>query len=145
MSGHMSDRENAALSTGYILSSRMQPEVRRNFRLSDKERIVAETMGHGASVSSVARRYGITPRLLFRWKRELAPPPEPVFLPVAVSDTAQMPAMAPAAPMAAPIIIERPVHEIEIELTGGRRVRFGRDTDPQTVRAMVAMLEGGAS
>ena len=33
---------------------------------------------------------------------------------------------------------------IEIELVGGRRVRFERDADPETVRRLVALLEGGA-
>jgi hypothetical protein len=41
-----------------------------------------------------------------------------------------------------PIIVERPAHGIEIELIGGRRIRFARDTDPGTVRAMVDLLEG---
>ena len=87
MSGHLSDRENAPVSTGYVPSARSMPEGRRNFRISDKKRIVAEAMAPGASVSGVASRYGITTPLLFRWKREQAPPePEPVFLPVAVSD-----------------------------------------------------------
>jgi transposase len=117
----MSDRENAALSTGYIPAARSMPDRRRNFRLGDKKRIVAEAMAPGASVSLVARRYGISKPLLFRWKRELAPPgPEPTFLPLTVDDgiAASPPAM-PSPQAAVPIIIERSSHEIEIELTGG--------------------------
>jgi hypothetical protein len=45
-------------------------------------------------------------------------------------------------PVSAPLIIERPSSGIEIELTGGRRVRFDRDADPDTVRRMVSALEG---
>ena len=146
MSGHLSDRENAPLSTGYVPSARSTPEGRRNFRISDKKRIVAEAMAPGASVSGIARRYGITAPLLFRWKRELAPPePEPVFLPVMVSDAPSQPAVvAQPAPMevTAPVIIERARDDIEVDLVGGRRLRFARDTAPETVRAMVAMLEG---
>jgi hypothetical protein len=33
---------------------------------------------------------------------------------------------------------------IEVELIGGRRVRFERDADPETVRRLLALLEGGA-
>ncbi len=144
MSEHMSDRDIGAMSPGYIPSARATPEARRNFSLADKRRIVAEACRPGASLSAVARRHRITARLLFGWKRDLAPPPEPVLLPVVVSDTVERSAMPPPA-MAVPIIVERPVHEIEVELTGGRRVRFGRDTDPQTVRAMIAALEGAVS
>lgn len=145
MASHMSGRETGAMSPGYIPSARAMPEGRRNFSLADKRRIVAETELPGASLSAVARRHRVDTRLLFRWKQQMAPPPEPVFLPVALSDGAEMSAMpspTPSAPVAAPIIVERARHEIEVELTGGRRVRFGRDTDPEMVRAMIAVLEG---
>ena len=146
MSSHMSDRENP-VSTGYVPSGRVMPQVRRDFRLSDKKRIVAEAMAPGASVAGVARRYGIDRPLLCRWKRELLPPePEPVFLPVIVGDgpgpaAPTMP--APLVPSAsAAVIIERPRDDIEVELAGGRRLRFASGTDPVAVRAMVDMLEG---
>lgn len=142
MTSHMTNRENAPLSTGYIPSGRSMPESRRNFRLSDKRRIVGEALGPGSSISSVARRYGIAPRVLFRWKQELAPPePEPVFLPVTVSEESAMPVM-PASAAGAAVIVERPRDDIEAELAGGRRLRFARDTDPATVRTMIDMLEG---
>ena len=135
-------------STGYVPSAVAMPDGRRNFRVADKKRIVAEAMAPGASVSGVARRYGIDTRLLFRWKREFAPPPpEPVFLPVTVSDGpeqsgAEAAACKPAAP--GPVIVERPSNEIEVELVGGRRVRFARDMEPEAIRAMIELLEGAA-
>ena len=110
--------------------------------------MVAEAMAPGSSIASVARRYGIDRPLLCRWKRELAPPePEPVFLEVTVSDGPGEPEAASAAlPVSAPpsaaVIVERSREEIEVELVGGRRVRFARDIDPEAVRAMVEMLEG---
>ena len=39
-------------------------------------------MQPGASLSEVARRYGIAARVLFRWKRELTP----VFVTVEITD-----------------------------------------------------------
>jgi hypothetical protein len=42
------------------------------------------------------------------------------------------------------VIVERPAPGIEVELIGGRRVRFDRDTDPETVRRLVSLLEGEA-
>jgi len=38
------------------------------------------------------------------------------------------------------IIVERPVCGIEIELMGGRRVRFDRDIDAETMRRVVSAL-----
>jgi transposase-like protein len=156
MSSHMTNRDNEPTSTGYIPSGRGLPEARRNFRQADKRRIVTEACAPGASVSAVARRYGIAPRLLFRWKQEFAAPQgqakaEPVFLPVTVSDAAATAEAAPdcperlAKPVHGPLIIERAAQEIEVELVGGRRLRFARDTDPERVRALVALLEGKSS
>jgi len=47
--------------------------------------------------------------------------------------------MAPA-----PVIVERSAPGIEVELIGGRRIRFDLDTDPETVRRLVSLLEGEA-
>jgi len=148
MASHMADRETGETSTGYVPSAATMPDGRRNFRVADKKRIVAEAMAPGASVSGVARRYGIDTRLLFRWKREFAPlPPEPVFLPVTVSDgPEQCSAEAlPASPqLPGSVIVERPSNEIEVELVGGRRVRFARDIEPEAIRTMIELLEGAA-
>lgn len=58
---------------------------RRAFSEADKQRIVNEAARPGASLSEVARRYGIAARLLFRWKQELTAA-EPVFVSIAVAD-----------------------------------------------------------
>jgi hypothetical protein len=47
---------------------------RRRFDEADKHRMLEEAAQPGASVSEVARRYGIDRRLLCRWKQELTPP-----------------------------------------------------------------------
>src|SRR5688572_8558997 len=101
----------------------------------------------GASISSVARRHGIGMCLLFRWKQELtAPAPEPLFLPVTISDadqTGATPQMTstPGLPRSLLNVLFR---RSEVELRGGRRVRFGRDVDPETVRSLIAVLEASA-
>lgn len=153
VSGHMSDREIEPVSTGYVPSAKSLPAGRRNFRTADKKRIVAEALAPGASISAVARRYGIDRPLLYRWKRELVSPrPDPVFLPVTVSDApnpadalSPSPLIPRLEPTAAPVIVEQPRDGIEVELKGGRCMRFARDTDPDTVRAMVEMLEGASA
>src|SRR5438477_10504639 len=47
----------------------------------------------------------------------------------------------PLGPATPTIIVERPVSGIEIELIGGRRVRFDRDIDAETVRRVVSALD----
>ena len=42
---------------------------RRRYTGQEKAQFVAMTMQPGSSVSSVARQYGITPSLLFKWKK----------------------------------------------------------------------------
>lgn len=42
---------------------------RRRSSADEKRRMLDETQSAGASVSSVARRYGVSPSLLFRWRR----------------------------------------------------------------------------
>ena len=42
---------------------------RRRYSGQEKAQFVAMTMQPGSSVPSVARQYGIAPRLLFKWKR----------------------------------------------------------------------------
>jgi transposase len=44
---------------------------RRRWTTSQKVSIVEETMQPGNSVSSVARRHGIAPNMLFAWKRRM--------------------------------------------------------------------------
>ena len=144
----------------YVPSARSrQPGERRRFSEADKKRIIEEASRPGASVSGVARQYGIAPRVLFRWKQDLAPPatPETTFLPVTLLDRPSQPegqaegvaqtslqTVDPPVPTPepAPVIVERSTPGIEVELIGGRRVRFERDVDPETVRHVVSLLEG---
>jgi len=44
-------------------------ERRRRWSLSDKQQIVAETLQPGASVSTIAQRYGMHPSQLFAWRK----------------------------------------------------------------------------
>lgn len=60
---------------------------RRRFSEADKRRIVEEAGRPGASLSAVARGYGIAARVLFRWKQELSPGIAPVFVAVQITDS----------------------------------------------------------
>lgn len=56
---------------------------RRAFSEDDKRRIVEEATRPGASLSAVARSYGIAARVVFRWKQDLA---VPCFVAVRITD-----------------------------------------------------------
>jgi hypothetical protein len=58
---------------------------RRKFSEADKRRIVEEAVQPGASLSEVARRYGIAARVLFRWKQDLTQV-APLFVAVEIVD-----------------------------------------------------------
>lgn len=123
---------------------------RRQFSEELKQRIVSETCKPGASVSAVAKRYRITTSLLFRWRAAFGAEPLPAkgkFLSVQVAPEILPPPSGgvfdqPSPVSPAPIIVERPAPGIEIELVGGRRVRFERGTDAETMKQIVSMLEG---
>ena len=129
MTGHMTVPMTNERSGGIVMLA-AGAAGRRRFSEEEKRRIVDEASQPGCSVSQTARRYGIAVRVLFRWKEALKP--DLVFAPVQVTDAASV-AEAPTASSPG----------IEVELAGGRRVRFERDADPETVRRLVALLEGG--
>lgn len=61
-----------------------RPGHRRRFSDVDRGHILAEAARPGASVSEVARRYGVDRRVLFRWRQEQSA--GPVFVDVEVVD-----------------------------------------------------------
>ncbi len=145
MTSHMTKGAVPAPASHIPSTRSAPPGKRRRFSEADKRRIVEEADRPGASVSDVARRHGIAARQLFRWKQELAPAAktETTFLPVTLTDAPDRSAEAPQpVPGPAPVIVERPAPGIEVALIGGRRVRFERDVDPETVRRLVTLLEG---
>lgn len=141
------DRTGASTKTREI----HPPPVRRrrNYSDADKRRLIEEATRENASVSGVARKYGISTDLMFRWRKKLGMGPMHRIVPVTITDTpdglADLSVMTSRAPAArAPAKVEQTAPAIEIELAGGRRLRFARDTDPETIQRLVAALDGGA-
>lgn len=70
------------------------------------------------------------------------------IVPVTITDTpdglADLSALTNLTKQPAPVIIDRATPAIEVELTGGHRLRFERGTDPETIQRLVAALDGGA-
>lgn len=109
---------------------------RRLWSTDEKQRIVAETYEPGASVSIVARRYGLNANLLFSWRRKAsvaptAPAPTEGFLPATLRmESASAPCLAsPEAP-----------GKIEIVLAGGDRVIVGADIDAAALSRVIKVL-----
>jgi transposase len=82
-------------------------ERRRRWSAADKARLVAAMEEPGAIVTEVARKAGVDPSLLYRWRQELAPPCETArFVPMTVAPEEQNPVTDPEANAASPRLIE---------------------------------------
>lgn len=82
---------------------------------------------------------------MFQWRKQLGMGPAHRIVPVTITDTpdglADLAAVSPRPAASAP---DYAAPAIEIELAGGRRLRFARDTNPETIQLLVAALDGGA-
>ena len=102
--------------------------TRRAWSDEEKRAILAEAAATTTSISAVARRHGVHASLLFRWRRAAERTQQstpPIFVPLALP--------APTAPPAASGLIE-------VELSGGHRVRAGPGADPALLRTVIAAL-----
>lgn len=123
--------------SGYRSTRRFEvvAESRRRWSRAEKLAIVAEASG-AANVAAVARRHGISPSLLFRWKKKLGAsaegrPAGPAFLPVVVP------------PAASSRDAPEPMGAIEIDLRNGRRVRANVSVDPAALKRIDELLRIG--
>jgi transposase len=122
---------------------------RRTWSAEDKARIVAEIVASGDSVSSVARRHGLSPQQLFGWRREfqasqtaLSRSEDMHFVP-AVLDVAPSSPPVRRQRKALPCKAEPGAGTIEVEIDGVT-IRVGRGADVKTVRAVLRALKAGA-
>lgn len=112
--------------------------ARQRWSEDAKRALVLETFAPGASVSGVARRHGVNPSLAFSWRKrmreELGIPPgaktaqmEPTgFMSLVVTD--------------APGTRTETASAIEVEMTGGVRVRISGAANPELVAAILKAL-----
>lgn len=130
-------------------------ERRRRFSVEQKLAILTEATTPGASLSAVARRHGLLPAQVYKWRRlaELGVIGVPGVseLPsfVAVEITRDVPRL-PAPPVAEdkPAAINHAARRrgrkkaglIEIALADGRRVRVDRDVDAAALERVLDVL-----
>jgi transposase len=109
-------------------------ERRRRWGRAEKERLVAAMTAPGASVAEIARKEGVDPSLLYRWRRQLVAPSEVLSF---VSLTA-----APAAPEAG--ACEAEPAAIMIEFGADVRMKIPGAPDAETLaRTIGALLQAG--
>lgn len=112
--------------------------TRRVWSLEQKRAILAEADDPATTASEVARRHGLHSSLLFRWRRALlakqqasAAAAPPTFIPLALPPPAPATTEVPAGPGL-----------IEIELSGGHRVRAAAGADLALLQGAIAALLG---
>src|ERR1700722_3846444 len=97
---------------------------RRRWTAAEKERLVAASLEPGAVASAIAREAGIHVSQLFGWRRQLCDRQQAAFAAVRV-------ASEPIASGA-----------IEIEFSGGTRLRISGVVDAATLSAAITALSG---
>ena len=106
---------------------------RRVWSDDEKRMICGQTRVPGVSVSQVARRYDVNANLVFAWLRD------PRFADAAASDVARFLPVEIVAEAKAPVAMPVVENYIEIELSGGHRMRINGSYDPE---ALVRLIRG---
>jgi transposase len=135
----MENREEAATVAATEATTEPRIEiVAERRRMHDAEfraRILALAAAPEANVQELARRHGVSPSLIYRWRRlssgQAAPcAPEVRLLPVRI---ARSPDKPPAA---------KPAGVIEIELANGVRLRVDGAVNAAALRRVLGVLRG---
>ncbi len=120
-------------------------EVRRSYTPEEKARLLTEAAAPGARVLLVAQRHGVSPSLVYRWRRQAegravrkAPPRPPAFVPLLLDGG--KPAGG-SAPPARPPEGDGPGGQVEVVLRNGRLLRVGVGLDAAAVARLAAALE----
>lgn len=131
MSNHAVSVAGGALVNGDMMEGFGRPG-RRLWPDALKRQIVAETRIAGASVSVVARRYGVCENLVFTWRRRFeagSANGEGRLVPVAVGQVPTLPLSAPTG------------GTVEVELVSGARIRISGAVDGAALRQVLEHLK----
>ncbi len=130
------------------------PRCRRTWTPEQRQQIVIEALRSGLSIERFARRSGLTPSVVYRWKQELAdrvchgydllphdPPQHLVAAPMFASVQVAPAPSEPASRIPTSTSSEPARDTVEVILTNGRRVRLHAQVDAQTLHTLLAVLE----
>jgi transposase len=133
----------AATPAASVASIEIVGERRRAHDAAFRAHVLTEAMAPGIRISDLARRHGICASLIYRWRREMSPrvgaasAVQLVPVQVNASGVSRARASRPAS--------EAPVSRsgvIEIELTGGVRIRVDGEVSLVALRRVVTALRG---
>lgn len=115
---------------------------RRDWTAEERADILAATMAPGATVTEVARRFSISPALLWTWRRkamaELAAEMGPRLVPLRIAGEVEVAAaVLDSAPAASGR--DQPAGSIEVAI-GRARVRVEGAVDPEVLRQMLQLI-----
>ena len=140
-----------SLRTGEVLG---RVERRRRFTAEEKLAVLAEASVSDVNISAVARRHGLTPSQVYKWRRlaelgVIAIPGAselPSFMAVHVASDEAASIATPRAPATLSAGVSRSNFDVgqaglmEIDLGRGRRVRVARDVDADALHRVVEVL-----
>ena len=110
--------------------------ARRRFTDDDKARIVSEAMLPGATVTEVARRYGVCGSLIYRWRRMLVGASVSPVVRSLPSPTSFVP--VEVAPTAAPVRAGASPGIVEVVAPSGHVVRLTPPIDARVLKTVLA-------
>ena len=135
------------------------PERRRRWSVDQKLAIIAELARPGSSGAVVAQRYGISTGLLYTWRRQAhglrarSRSLVPGFMPMVIApevDAVEAPDEVSEvfAPVVVPVVVPGRSEGadmsaggvMEIELSGGHRLRVDRHVDAEALRRVLSVL-----
>jgi len=110
-------------------------EIRRRWLGEEKLAIVEEASGPCVNISAVARRHGIKPALLYRWRKEFGSeaPSSMSLVPVVVDEPGD-----DGAPSSAAFELN---HTIEITLANSRTIKVPAGIDPLALKRLLATID----
>jgi transposase len=117
---------------------------RRAHSAAFRARVVAEASAAGVRVQDVARRHGVCPSIIYRWRRagetDGAGGSSLRLFPVQLTDDSAESPSAPPSPSCPPATGRRGL--IEIELAGDVRVRVDETVSLVALRRVMSVLRG---
>jgi transposase len=128
-------------------------ERRRRFTAEQKLAVLAEVSGRDANISAIARRHGLLPSQVYKWRRlaelgviAIAGASElPSFMAVQVAADGEALLPSPQACDTTERQRKRVTSSgrMEIVLADGRRIRVDRDVDADALQRVVQVLSRG--
>lgn len=113
-------------------------ETRRRWSEAEKLRIVEEASGACTNASAIARRHGIKPALLYRWKKELAG-----AAPLGRGSVDLVPVTVTERPESVPASLPTDTANstIEITLSNGRTLKVSAGLDAATLKRLLGTID----